>query len=89
MYDLFFVIGTLIMVVNFAVDDRIVQDVSARENRRYSLLSVFSWYWQRRMFSFAWFEEAKRSGLLSAKIAILLVWIAYMAFVFVCVRYWR
>ena len=36
-----------------------------------------------------WFEEAKRSGLLSAKIAILLVWIAYMAFVFVCVRYWR
>ena len=81
--EIFFVVsaivGTVLMLGMYALDDRIVRYVCGRESRRYSAFWPFSPYWFGRVFKMSWFAEAQRAGFLPVRVSLFAAWLCYIA----------
>jgi hypothetical protein len=73
-----FGLGTAIIAVQLFIDNLIVRDVCRRENRKFSPLWLYNPYWQGRMFSLSWFEEARKTGLFVHRAAAFAAFIIYL-----------
>jgi hypothetical protein len=80
-----FAFGTALVLVQVILDDAIIRHVCRREGRSYSLLWLFSPYWQSRIFQWEWWQEARASGLYRLRMGVVSAFVGSLAVTFLSV----